>query len=202
LGALSLSELLQIVILDVDDIVIFTNLSHWVSSVFLDRRHIVCQLILELGNILLFNWVDGGHDIPVNVLGAWRSGDGTSVDPSIVSVDEGKKICVKDPVNWCSGSFISDCIHIDVFKEVINDFLLGPSQLGVIVINGEHDTNSCGNIPVSWVSDSRIMNRMHFEVSVLSIDGMLRLGVEMELKSVILLWGTIDLLGDVGSKCH
>jgi hypothetical protein len=46
------------------------------------------------------------------------------------------------------------------------------------------------------------MNRMHFEVSVLSIDGMLRLGVEMELKSVILLWGTIDLLGDVGSKCH
>jgi hypothetical protein len=46
------------------------------------------------------------------------------------------------------------------------------------------------------------MNGMHFEVSVLSIDGMLRLGVEMELKSVILFWGTIDLFGDVGGECH
>jgi len=200
LGALSLSELLHIVILDVDDIVILTFLRQRISSVFLDISS--CQLFLELVNYRLFNWVDGGHDIPVNVLGAWRSGDGTSVDPSIVSVDEGKKISVKDPVNWLSGSFISDVIHIDVFKEVIDDFLLSPSQFGVIVVDGEHDTNSCGNVPVSWVSESRIMNGMHFEVSVLSIDGMLRLGVEMELKSVILFWGTIDLFGDVGGECH
>lgn len=135
-------------------------------------------------------------------MGAWRSGDGTSVDPSIVSVDEGKKIGVKDPVNWNGRSFISYFFHIDVFKEVIDDFLLSPSQFGVIVVNGEHDTNSCGNVPVSWVFESRIMYGMHFEVSVLSIDGMLGLGVEMELKSVILLRGTIDLFGDVGSECH
>jgi hypothetical protein len=46
------------------------------------------------------------------------------------------------------------------------------------------------------------MDCVHFEVIKFSIDGMLRLGVEMELKSFVLFRGTIDLLGDVGHERH
>lgn len=96
----------------------------WSSSVFSDFGK--SKFGFEFVDDFLFDWVNRGHDIPVNVLGAWRSGDGASVDPSVVGVDEGKEIVVKDPVDWGGSACISDGVEVDVFEEVINNFLLGP----------------------------------------------------------------------------
>lgn len=199
-GTLSRLELCEIVVLKVDDIVILALGRLRFSSVFCDLFKL--QFCLELVHYLLLDWVDGGHDVPVNVLGAWRGGDGASVDPSVVGVDEGKEVAVKDPVDWCGSISIRDCVEVDVFEEVLDDFLLGPGQFGVVVVDGEHDSDSGGHVPVRGVVLPGQMDCVHFEVVQLAIDGMLGLGVEMELKTVELLWSSVDLFGDVGNEGH
>lgn len=127
-GQLRLGELLNIIVLKVDDIVLLISIGLNGPSVFLDVGF--REFGLEEVDVLLLDWVDGGHNVPVHVLCAGRSGDGSSVDPSIIGVDQGEKIGVEDPVNnWIV------LIHLEVIKEVVDDFLLGPGQFGVGVIN-------------------------------------------------------------------
>ena len=46
------------------------------------------------------------------------------------------------------------------------------------------------------------MYGVHFKIVKLTIDGMLRLSVEMELSCVIFLWSTINLLSDIRGESH
>ena len=73
-------------------------------------------------------------------------------------------------------------------------------QFGVIVIDWEHNANSCVSKTIKWIFGE--MNCVHFEICILSIDGMLRWGMEMELSSVVFFTSTIDLLGNVGCEHH
>lgn len=46
------------------------------------------------------------------------------------------------------------------------------------------------------------MNSVHFKVEKLTIDGMLGAVVEMELDTVVMSWGAVDLLGNIGGEHH
>ena len=73
-------------------------------------------------------------------------------------------------------------------------------QLGIIVIHRKHYANSC--IVKAILRILGEVDRVHFEVRILPIDGMLRLCMKMELGTIELFACAEDLLGDVGREHH
>lgn len=186
---------MNIIVLKVDDIMLLICIGLSSPSVFLDASF--AKFGLEEFKVFFFNWVDGGHNVPVHVFCAWRSGDGSSVDPSIIGVDQGEKIRVEDPVDdWI---FL---IQSEVIEEVVDDFLLGPSQFGVVLFGVENDADGSCDVTISWIRLGWEVNSVHAEIEKLAIDGMLRSVMEMELNTVVMSWSAVDLLGDVGGEHH
>ena len=113
---------------------VVTAVSLWVSS---------RQSGFELVDVLLRDWIDGSKLIPVNVGSAWRSGDRSSINPSVVGVNHIQKISISCETNlpFLIWLFRIKFVHSETIEELIDDFLLGPSKFSSIIVDGEHDTH-------------------------------------------------------------
>lgn len=92
------------------------------------------QVRLELVDVLLGHGIDGSELIPVHILGAWRSSNGTSINPPVVGVNHVQKIGISSATNIPT-SFVVFWVEFapcKTFEEFINDFLLGPSKFSSI----------------------------------------------------------------------
>jgi len=109
------------------------------------------QVSLELVDVLLGHGVDGSELIPVHILGAWRSSNGTSIDPPVVGVNHVQKIGISSATNIPRiTSFLwVEFAPCKTFEEFINDFLLGPCKFSSIIVHGEHDTYGCSYITIN-----------------------------------------------------
>jgi len=130
--------------------------------------------------VLLFNWVHGIDNIPVHSLCARRSCDWALVHPPIVSVNTHDQFSVVD--FGCNG--VKFTTKNQGINEIINDFDLVCCDTFIVVRCVENDTKSCSHKSISFFAFRDKMDCVHFKVKKLSINRMLRLGMNMELRSV------------------
>lgn len=136
------------------------------------------ELGLEEGEVLGLDWVDSAQQVPVNVLGAWWSGHGSLVDPSVVHVNHLHKVAVGGHIDGWS-QFGGVVFHLKRVEESIDDSHLIVGEHGGEVLNGEDDTHGSGDhgsSRLAWVVDG-----VHLEVVSDSINGMFRSSMEVEL---------------------
>lgn len=136
--------------------------------------------------MLLGNWVNSAEHVPVDELGAWWSGDGSLVHPSVVAINHLHQISICDHIYegfiitlFIDGSTIWQIsvycglkiIPFQRVEESVNNFLLSPGKIRGVALNGKHNTNSgITNFIYSFFS---LMNGMHFEILSDSINSVL-----------------------------
>lgn len=77
-------------------------------------------------------------------------------------------------------------------KEIVNYLFLSWIKINIIMIDWKkHSYNSISNISKLWLIG--FMNSMHFEVHSLTINGMFRSSMEMELKCIKLFTCSINI---------
>ena len=144
------------------------------------------HLSLEVGDNRLLDWVDVGEHVPVNVASAWRSGEGSLVNPSVLEIKG-----VQEGLDWEVGhSLIGGLVPLQGGEEIV-DGSDGSSwdSLGHLSISGEYDTEDTTEESVSWSRGLVHVDDVHLEVELLTIDLVLRLSVEVELGALELLLG-------------
>ena len=142
-------------------------------------------MLLELLKETRRKGVDGPQDVPVDETGARRSGDGTLVDPTVVGVDHHNEVTVSDLV---SEPLSVSLVPVEGLEEVVNNILLILVELLPLhggVVSGPEDSKSLGDETcfARLARVGREVHSVHLEVVVLSINSMLRQGMEMELHS-------------------
>jgi len=144
------------------------------------------QLLLELIEMLLRDWIDGTTKVPVYTSLTWWWCHRSIVSISVINVEQVHKISVVHGVcNWCA----CNLIPFHAIKEAVNHLPLDVIDGGIVSLGIKHNTNhTILDASLRLISK---MNCMHFEVVSDSIDCVLRSRMEVVLNCSKFSWSLV-----------
>ena len=114
-------------------------LHHTIVSITISVGDIISEVLSELVELVVADWLDFAQHGPQDALSARRSGQRAIIGPVVLSVNGLEEFSERDVTEV--GTFLGGTVEI----EGINEFVLVVSSL----LSVEHDTNDCSKISLS-----------------------------------------------------
>ena len=131
--------------------------------------------------MLVFDWIYSPQDIKHNRFRTWRSGQGSFIDPSVISIQRRHQLS-----KWHLVRFVvSNLIHLEGVKKAVYQIYLLLTDWLIIVVPIKDYSNGRGNHLVRHIVG--VVHNVHFKIVSVSINCVLRGGVKVELVQVELL---------------
>lgn len=134
------------------------------------------------------NGVDPVNHIPEDLLGAWWRRQGSRVDKALLGLGDLHELAIIDVVEIDFEDRVAGCGFVDAelvpsqaVEEIINDIDLVLRDARIVPLRVENEAHDRAEVAVLFHTVLRQVNRVHFEVKALSVDGVLGFGVEVEL---------------------
>lgn len=148
---------------------------------------------LELLEMFCLNRVNSAEHVPIHERCARRSGQRSLIGPSVVEVHQLHQVAISYKIgHWV---LVSVCIvPLETLEECVNDLNFGLSQICGSASVREQNTHSCQRESFNCLGvfggGCWFMNRLNFKVFSLTIDRVLRLGMENHMVCLVVIVST------------